>query len=416
MRRYRLFNRNQAKENRQTKRIQKIADLRIRNRQKGSCLMGFDKREYLEYEEKLYSITDSADYTEEITNQLFTKLLSVLPNNGKLYKYKALDTFHIDELEEKYIWFSSAANLNDNKDCTFNANCLKEMDSMVKFFLTDNNYRKVLVQGLYLDFSKNNPDITPEIIEDCLACVNNKGKAVGKLRVEKFCKDYKLTHEQKQELIKNISLYSDKAQNEKAIWQSISDLHEQMQEIRKGIRVCSLTTSFKKDSMWAYYCNNRGICVEYDFSKISSYDTKRVFINTQKVRYGRKKKFSYIDIIKAKIDDSPGSIANADKMIISQLLTKDKSWLTEDEWRVVMFIKDNKQEMKVPADIISAIYIDYSILQEETTKHIIDLAKTNGWGVFVRYFDSINVEYRYETVENTYKYIDELKKIGLFIQ
>lgn len=114
------------------------------------------------------------------------------------------------------------------------------------------------------------------------------------------------------------------------------------------------------------------------------------------------------------MEDSQESCAKADKMIISQLLTKDKSWLTEDEWRVLMFVKDNKQEMKVNADIISAIYIDYSILQEEKTKRIIDLAKTNGWKVFVRYFDSINVEYRYETIENTYKYIEELKKIGLF--
>lgn len=382
--------------------------------QKGSCVMGFDKKSYSEYEEKLYSFTDNAEFTEEIVNELFNELLTVLPNDGKLYKYKALDTFHIDELKEKYVWFSSAKDLNDDKDCTFNANCLKEIDSLVKFLLTDNNYRKFVVKGLYLNLVRNNPEITPKIIEDCLACVNKNGHAIGKLRFDKFCKDYKLTCAQKQELIKDIQLYSEKAQNKESIRHSISNLYEQMQEVRKGVRVCSLTTSFKKDSMWAYYCGNKGICVEYDFSKINSYEQKKVFINTQKVRYGRKKKFSYIDIIKAKMEDSSESIAKADKMIISQLLTKDKSWLTEDEWRVLMFVKDNKQEMKVHADIISAIYIDYSILNYKKTRQIIKIAKDNGWKVFVRYFDSINVEYRYETIEKTLKYIDELKKIGFF--
>ncbi|MEG9430023.1 MAG: hypothetical protein VZQ61_03770 [Christensenellaceae bacterium] len=183
--------------------------------------MGFNKQAYLDYEDKLYAITDSTKMTPAIVDELFNLLLSVLPNDGKLYKYKALDTFHIDELEEKYVWFSSAKDLNDDKDCTFNANCLKEMESLVKFFLTDNNYRKFLVEGLYLDFSKNNPEITPKIIEDCLACVNKNGHAIGKLRFDKFCKDYKLTRAQKQELVKDIQLYSDKAQNEEIIRYSI---------------------------------------------------------------------------------------------------------------------------------------------------------------------------------------------------
>ena len=74
---------------------------------------------YKEYEKKLYSYADNALLTEEVVNDLFKELLTVLPNKGKLYKYKALSTFHIDELEEKYIWFSSAKKLNDKKDCAF---------------------------------------------------------------------------------------------------------------------------------------------------------------------------------------------------------------------------------------------------------------------------------------------------------
>lgn len=89
--------------------------------------MGYSDKAYQTFEEKLYSMTDSMLQKQENVEMLFSELLSVLPNNGKLYKYKALDSFHIDELEEKYVWFSSATKLNDKKDCTFNASAVEQM-------------------------------------------------------------------------------------------------------------------------------------------------------------------------------------------------------------------------------------------------------------------------------------------------
>ena len=68
---------------------------------------------YKEYEEKLYAVTNASRLREEDVKALFSELVSVLPNGGKLYKYKPLDSFHIDELEEKYVWFSSASKLQE---------------------------------------------------------------------------------------------------------------------------------------------------------------------------------------------------------------------------------------------------------------------------------------------------------------
>ena len=366
---------------------------------------------YKKYEKKLYSYADNALLTEEIVNELFDELLSVMPNKGKLYKYKDLSTFHIDELEEKYVWFSSAKKLNDKKDCAFNANSLKEIETMVKFFLTDDNYRKTLVSGLYINFLPRCPEITPKAIEDYLLCVTKNGQRIGKLKFDKFCKEYRLTMEQKQELIKTIQLYSDKAQNEEVIRNSISNLHNQMQEVRNSMQICSLTTSYDKDSMWAYYCGNAGICIEYDFNKINDYELKKKFINTQKVRYGRKKKFSYVDIIKSKLENTQEAMAKADEMILSQLLTKEKSWRTEEEWRTIGNVRGNETGIKISADIVSAIYLDYSILKEEKTKQIIKLAEENNWKLYVRYFSEYEAEYRYDTIENINKLINSLKQV-----
>ena len=60
---------------------------------------------------------------------------------------------------------------------------------------------------------------------------------------------------------------------------------------------------------------------------------------------------------------------------------------------------------------MSAIYLDYSILQEEKTKRIIELAEENKWKVFVRYFSEYQAEYRYDTIENINKLINSLNQI-----
>ena len=100
------------------------------------------------------------------------------------------------------------------------------------------------------------------------------------------------------------------------------------------------------------------------------------------------------------------SIAQADKLINSQLLTKDKSWSTEEEWRIIRNMRGNYIGAQQPADIISAIYLDYSILRKQKASRIIKLAKENGWNVYVRYFDFYKAEYCYDTINNIKKLIN----------
>lgn len=61
--------------------------------------------------------------------------------------------------------------------------------------------------------------------------------------------------------------------------------------------------------------------------------------------------------------------------------------------------------------MISSIYIDYEILEEEKAKKIMELAKKNGWNVYVRYYCQLEAEYRYDTVENINKLIEKLSPI-----
>lgn len=367
--------------------------------------MAFDRKAYLEYEKELYDITYNGIFDEEKTNQLFSHLLSVLPNNGKLYKYKSLKSFHLDELEEKYVWLSSAKFLNDNNDCAFNADFSKDIKEIVKYVLLDDNYRRILI----FDFANkyHNKGVTYEAIEDCINCVTKNGEKIGLIKFKELCRKYCLSVNQIDELKRVIERYLDPSPETEKLKENITNSFLQLKLLRNQNHILSLTTSYKKDNMWAYYCNNKGVCVEYDLSKVDTFAKKKVFLNTYKVNYRKKKKISYAEILKLKLINSKESIIKADRLTIDQLSTKDKSWMTEDEWRVILFEKGNEQGIKIPVDIISAIYIDYSILQKKKTKQIIKYAKENNWNVYVRYFDDLNVEYRYETIEKTRKLIKE---------
>lgn len=177
--------------------------------------------------------------------------------------------------------------------------------------------------------------------------------------------------------------------------------------------VFSLTSSYKKDSMWAYYCGNKGICIEYDFRKVHDLNLKKKFIAIFRIKYGKKKKFSYVKILEANITNDKERLLDADKMLFEQISVKDKSWATEEEWRIIQNVQnENRNGVKVFADIISALYIDYSVMQEEKTKQIIELPEKNGWRIYIRYFSSIESEYKYKTIEETNKLIKKIWQIN----
>ena len=367
---------------------------------------------YDAYEKKLFD-NDSEKTSDQEVEALFSEIISILPNNGILYKYKSIEGFHVDELSEKYLWFSSAKHLNDNKDCAFNVNLLEDTEKIVHYFLKDDKFRKFLVDGAYKELSQKDPGLTKKDVVDCLECISKNGIKIGKLKFNKFCKDHKLSQEQKITLSDTIAKYGDDKQNEKTIRDSISGLNSLTERIRDGIMVFSLTTSYKKDSMWAYYCGNRGICIEYDFKKVHDLNLKKKFINIFRIKYRKKKKFSYVKILEANIANDKEGLLDADKMLFEQLSIKDKSWATEEEWRIIQNMQnENRVGVKVFADIISALYIDYSVMQEEKTKQIIELAEKNEWRIYIRYFSPIESEYKYKTIEETNNLIKKMWQIN----
>lgn len=304
-----------------------------------------------------------------------------MPNNGILYKYKSIEGFNVDELSEKYLWFSSAKHLNDNKDCAFNVNLLEDTEKIVHYFLKDDKFRKFLVDGAYKELSQKDPGLTKKDVVDCLECISKNSIKIGKLKFNKFCKDHKLSREQKITLRDAINKYGDDKQNEKTIRDSIRGLASLTERIRDGIMVFSLTSSYKKDSMWAYYCGNKGICIEYDFRKVHDLNLKKKFIAIFRIKYGKKKKFSYVKILEANITNDKERLLDADKMLFEQISVKDKSWATEEEWRIIQNVQnENRNGVKVFADIISALYIIIPLCKKKRLNKLLNWRKRMGGG------------------------------------
>ena len=96
----------------------------------------------------LASISNPKDISEETINDHFRLLLSILPNNGKLYKYRSLigESFEntYESLEKGYMWIGQASKLNDDADSIFVGNpeqsAIKAIDYLfsdqAKFFYT----------------------------------------------------------------------------------------------------------------------------------------------------------------------------------------------------------------------------------------------------------------------------------------
>lgn len=167
---------------------------------------------------------------------------------------------------------------------------------------------------------------------------------------------------------------------------------------RKKVRIHSFASSYEQNSMWAYYCKNKGICIEYDYSKLKnmSYDIKRLFLQTQKVSYSTRRKNiridSIVEYILSSVESKPKISSGLNYQINQQLITKDKSWKQEDEWR--LFASGDYE--KIPVDIVTAIIIDEEIINCTIIKKVLDMARKREWNIIVRKLNKSKSKYLYE--------------------
>lgn len=147
----------------------------------------------------------------------------------------------------------------------------------------------------------------------------------------------------------------------------IDDMDCKLAEKMKNLfLVGCLCTSYKNRLMWSHYADShKGFCIEYDFSGIEEEILSKLPLP---VFYSEKRP---LVPWKAAIDNSAENMEEAYAEIIMGLLTKDKEWEYENEWRILIGATEDS-EFAMPK--VSCIYLGASIEKENRDK-IVAIAK-----------------------------------------
>ena len=346
---------------------------------------------YKKHLDFVQTIIQVSDIPNDLLDEFCNNLVEAMPTGCKLYKYRSLNGKSFDNtydsLENGYLWIPSADALNDDFDSilfgdalsyhTRIVDCLcNDKDKFIFFSLKRNGMalweRKSLFEGIAFD--------------DFLNCFDENDFSLAEERVLAFLKRY-INDELSQKNALNEINSLVKASI--SLPHAESFAHETYQYNRKlcnSLHVFSMSDSYDLDNMWGYYSDSgKGFCIEYDFSKILDLpdDSKKVLLNTYKVRYSKSSK---IFDIEAYVEINFFENASADmykrltSSIVSQTVTKDITWEHENEWRIVL----GNIEPKVFIDIVSGVIIDRRSLNDTNAKKLIDLCIQRGWNIKVR--------------------------------
>jgi len=134
--------------------------------------------------------------------------------------------------------------------------------------------------------------------------------------------------------------------------------------------------------MWSHYANKHtGICVEYDFSGPMTaapnslllpveYTSMRPMIPIEKI----------VSITDAEVEIEDDKIGAIYPEILKALVTKSSIWEYEQEWRHIVFVKEEKDRL-VHLPIISKIIMGVNI-SNDNRKIMIDYAKRNNISLY----------------------------------
>lgn len=364
-----------------------------------------EKDLYQKHLETLCGAKEIEDFSEEETEKAFDVLLRVLPNEGKLYKYRSFEegkfNNYYNALKDGYLWFPSAQELNDDLDTILYYDPLVEINRAEEHFLK--NIKQYLEYFLKANSAlvKGIRDLDIEIVAKVAQCYDREQREINKKQATRILVSFGMP-------LKDVNNYI--AQNEqfvKCFLTNNETLFSQetrkIAEINKVTRercfIYSMSEAYATNPMWAFYANNsNGFCIEYDFNKAKQFDAqkKKLLLSTFRVIYDdNSQDFTFIDLLDYIYSGSKDMAlyAKIRSSIFKSLATKQIDWSFEREWRIMLSdLKDNK----VYLDIVSRIIIDERVLETEDSKKLIALCKERGWGVLVRKTQYINVAHKFE--------------------
>jgi len=365
---------------------------------------------YNKHFEEMVGANNLDEYSEADINRVLNRLLKCLPNDGKFYKYRKGEgqdfDYAYDTLKNGYIWLAQATTLNDEVDTTVNFDPEKDIEDVKQYFLSHPIelftwiFNKTEESG---DLLFGWDHLQNDLFRKVLACYNLETGEIDKQKAKKVFLYYGCTEQEcDTTLVKIDELVKTYLIKNKDVLKKIC---ENYLTINKKFREMSylfcVSERFDLDTMWAYYSDNKGFCIEYDFKKVLNLplEKRRLFMNFCKVIYNDSKdRISFLPNIQYFLGGYKDKrlLAKSNKIMITQMLTKQEKWRDEREWRLFLCHVENK----LVADIVSAIYIDSSMVDTDNGKKLLELAKERNWTVYIRKLNYIGTKHVYERFDD----------------
>lgn len=319
----------------------------------------------------------------------------------KLYKYRNFQNMHLKAIEDDYIWLSLAKDFTDKSDSTINFDFNKQ-DKKIRDTLNElmpklviGEIRKVYIkQGIAipLNFKKGS-------LEETMAWIKEHTYKSGTFKygkVRRYLKSKKLAKSKINKLEARIKeLTSEESKNKIAqnIIKGIADINNKYREM---FFVHSFSAEKDNPFLWDVYTSkDKGFCIEYDLIEYNE------LISLFPILYGKLDEIRMDDFIKIGFKNYIGkqnNLKNHDFAIkvFSHLLTKDKRYETENEWRLI--INRSKQESnEFHFPFVTAIYLG-SKMNENNKKRLIGIAKRKGIKVYQRQRNKLNTGYEFTKI------------------
>ncbi len=172
----------------------------------------------------------------------------------------------------------------------------------------------------------------------------------------------------------------------------VVEMLEQLEKIRSGLGIFSLSEEGANQVMWQMYGDNyKGFMIAYDMTSLPDRYAKKIV----KVKYAQEREADplklYIDMLLGKskglgLELLPGLF----EWILGVLATKNEEWAFQKEWRII-----GKNAEKIKSPRIDAVYMGKHIKEEDRAR-LMQLSREKGFRLYDQYddFRKMSIQYR----------------------
>ena len=269
-----------------------------------------------------------------------------------LFKFRGVNEYSLNNLEENTVWCTSASQFND------------PYDSSLCFYFSDGIFNTNLGTAFETLSKEKDSFFTKEHV-DVIKNSTNPLKTV--IEITAHLSDEPITQEMEGLLYEALKDFENK---------EIIEMNSRFNDAMKnGYKICSFSERLDSTLMWAHYAENHsGFAIEYDFSKLPVTDVRSRLL--WPVIYDDQ----LFDATQFFSEQVKNGISNNFMGVISAI-HKAKDWEYENEWRLILPTGPDEPPLNYEVPLPVCVYLGAKI-EPEKESLIVKIAQSKNIPIF----------------------------------